>query len=112
MKITLITLAFALTAPLAFGQADGSARSSGPKTQVNAGPTKTGSVDSFISGRAITLTSTLLTHPARYTVAKEVQFENANGTAITADSVRPGTLVRLSFNSEGKVDRVTLLDLR
>jgi hypothetical protein len=113
MKTKLIALACMLIAPLAFGQADATTRTEGPTTQTNTtGPTKIGSVDSYIAGSNITLTSTLLTHPSKYMVAKDVQYENADGKAVGPNSVRPGTRVQLGFNGEGKVDRITLLDLR
>lgn len=110
MKTTLIILACVLTSPMAFGQAR--TTSGGPTTQVNAGQGKMGTVDSFISGNSITLTSTLLTHPAKYRVAKDVKFENASDKSVTADSVRPGTRVQLGFNENGMVDEIKLLDLR
>jgi hypothetical protein len=112
MKTKLIVLACMLIAPLAFGQADTSARSSGPITQTKVlEPHKIGTVDS-IAGSTVMLTSTAFSHPIKYILAKDVQYETADGKPITPDSVKPGTKVEIGFNEEGLVNRIRLIDLR
>lgn len=111
MKTTIIILACSLVACLAFGQASVSDNTSGPRTLVNAGPYKAGTVASF-TGRTITVSSSQLTHPRKFVVADNVLFQKLGGSAVSPDSIRPGTRVRLEFGPEGRVDRITLLDLR
>jgi len=112
MKIKLIILACAFITPFAFGQHKSDDTTGGPTTMVPSSDGKMGTVASFVGGSTITLSSTALTHPAKYRVAKDVKFVNTGGNTASAGSVRPGTKVSLGFNAEGQVDEIKLLDLR
>ena len=111
MKIILVSLACTMIAGLALGQAQVSDSSSGPRTLVNPGLYKAGTVASF-TGTKITLASDLSTHPTKFVVGTNVRFEKASGAAVSPDSIRPGTRVRLGFGPDGRVDRIVLLDPR
>jgi hypothetical protein len=115
MKTKLTILACTFIAPFAFGQAQATDDTShGARQQVstNSGDNKIGSLQTFTPGSNLTISSTAMTHPAKYRVAKEVQIQNASGGTIAQTSIRPGTQVSLGFNAEGQVDRITLLDTR
>lgn len=113
MKTKLIILACTLITPFAFGQAKTDDTTGGPKTVVPVPPEgKMGTVASFVPGSSITLNQDALTHPAKFVVAKEVIFEKPSGAEISPNSVQPGTRVRVRFNPDGQVSRITLLDPR
>jgi hypothetical protein len=112
MKTKVVMIASILIAPLAFGQARADDSTAGPRARVTPGLYKAGTVDSFLPGQNITITSSLLTHPAKYIVSKDMQFENGSGGTVSPRSVQPGTRVKLEFNPAGQIDRIILLDLR
>jgi hypothetical protein len=73
---------------------------------------RTGSITSFQPGRSITINANLLTHDTRFVVAPNVEYSTKGGGPVDPRLLRAGARVELGFNSEGQVDRVTLVDQR
>src|SRR5690242_6875152 len=114
MKKQLITLVCLCLAPLAFGQATNEDRPPGERTYTaNGQHDNTGSVASYEPGQNITINATDMTHPMRYVVAKNVRY-NWKGSPgrVSADQIKQGAKVKLSFNHRGQVSRITLIDER
>jgi hypothetical protein len=114
MKKQLITFACLCIAPLAFGQsATNEAKPSGERTYTTntSGDAKTGSVASFQPGQDITINSTAETHPKRFVVAKNVRYQKQGGGEVDPSLIKQGAKVQLTFNADGQVDRVILIDL-
>lgn len=114
MKKQLITLACLCLAPLVFGQATNEDNPSGEKTYSanTSGSDRTGAVASYEAGQNITINSTTDTHPVRYVVAKDVQYQKQGGGTVDANLIKQGAKVQLNFDAEGQVDRIILIDER
>jgi hypothetical protein len=108
MKKTFLTSAcMILFASLAVAQT-----STNPPSTTRYYANRTGSITSFQPGRSITINANLLTHDTKYMVASNVEYSTKSGGTVDPRLLRSGARVELGFNSEGKVDRITLVDER
>jgi hypothetical protein len=121
MKAKIITLICVATAPLALAQTNvtqsGEERSSKGTTTSNAAaaPASTsqvGSVNTFIPGKSIAVTSTVAAQPVTYVLSDSVRYVDPAGNTVDPSSIRPGTRVRLEISGTGTartVDRIVVI---
>ena len=116
MKKTIIALACAAVAPLAFAQTSttttetkkttdtpvGSTTSTSTKTTTTAG-----TVTTFEPGKTIVVRKTGVTDPITYTLGKTVQFVNRAGKTIEASLVKPGVPVEVYYDDVSGTHTVT-----
>ncbi|MBA3543603.1 MAG: hypothetical protein H0T83_04075 [Chthoniobacterales bacterium] len=113
MKKTLLTLACAAIAPLAFAQ------SSSTTTQTTAtnpvtGSTETtttttsteGTVTTFEPGKTIVVRRVGVTDPISYALGKTVHYLNKAGKEIEAGMIRPGARVHVYYDKDGETQVV------
>ncbi|MEY2526451.1 MAG: hypothetical protein QOE73_1222 [Verrucomicrobiota bacterium] len=125
MKKSILTLACALIAPLAFAQTSSTTTTETSKTKTNplTGKTKTttettttstdGTVTTFTPGQTIVVRREGVADPISYTLGKTVRFVNRAGHEIKEDLIRPGARVHVYYDSDGDahvVNRVVVDD--
>ena len=120
MKKTLITLACAAVAPLAFAQTSSTttttAPATGSSTTTTSETTKTktpvssttetttsttstdGTVSTFEPGKTIVVRRTGVTDPISYTLGKTVEYVNKAGKTIEASMIKPGVPVHVYYS--------------
>ncbi|MDP9253746.1 MAG: hypothetical protein M3O66_02210 [Verrucomicrobiota bacterium] len=118
MKKTIVTLACALVAPLAFAQTDTTTTQStttNPVTGSSQTTTTTtssdGTVTTFEPGKTIVLRTTMATDPISYMLGKTVRYVNKVGKEIKASMIRPGAKVHVYYDGTGEtrvVNRVVV----
>jgi hypothetical protein len=116
MKRTILSLACALIAPLAFAQTSSTTTE---KTTTDAsGMTKTetttteGTVTTFTPGERIVVKTTAV-DPISYVLGKTVRYVNKAGREIEAAMIKPGTRVHVYYDGTGEtrmVNRVVVDD--
>jgi hypothetical protein len=121
MKGKIIVLICVATAPLALAQTNvtqpGAEQSSKGTTTSTAAaaPAPTGqvvSVNTFIPGKSIVVTSSIASQPVTYMLSDNVRYVDSAGNTIDASQIRSGTRVRLEISGTGTsrtVDRVVLV---
>ena len=119
MTAKMIALACIATAPLALAQTNvtqpGAERSSKGSTTAEAAAAPAGqivSVNTFIPGKSIGVTSSIATQPVAYMLSENVQYVNSAGNKVDASDIRPGTRVRLEVSGTGTtrtVDRIVVV---
>jgi hypothetical protein len=121
MKGKMIVLACVAITPLAFAQTNatqpGAERSSKGSTtsaeSVAPAPTgQMGSVNTFIPGKSIAVTSSIASQPVTYMLSDNVRYVDAAGNTVDPSNIRSGTRVRLEMSGTGTsrtVDRVVLV---
>jgi hypothetical protein len=102
MKKLFLTPACILFVVLALGQTT----LASTRTYAN----KTGSITAFEPGRSITINANILTHETKYVVASHLHYAKKGGGPVSPSSFRIGSRVELGFNSEGRVNRLTLVE--
>jgi hypothetical protein len=114
---TLLTLACAAVAPLAFAQTNTTTTqttATEPSTETTTTTTSTdGTVTTFEPGRTIVVRRVGVTNPITYTLGKSVQYVNKAGTEIEASTIRPGARVHVYYDGTGDtqvVNRVVVED--
>ncbi|MEP6698385.1 MAG: hypothetical protein ABJB09_01515 [Verrucomicrobiota bacterium] len=106
MKRTILILACAVIAPLAFAQT-----STTTKTETTT-TTTDGTVTTFTPGQSIVVKTTSI-DPISYLLGKTVQYVNKAGKEIDAAMVKPGAKVHVIYDRDGDkmiVSRVVVDD--
>jgi len=110
MKKTILTLACAALAPLAFAQTSTTTTEStkttdspvSSKTETTTTTTSTeGTVTTFEPGKTIVVRRAGVTDPISYALGKTVQYVNRAGRTIEASMIRPGVPVHVYYDSTG-----------
>ena len=108
MKKTIVTLACALIAPLAFAQTETTTTQSTttePVTGSVATTTTTtsteGTVSTYTPGKTIVVKTTAA-DPVRYALGKTVRFVNRAGLEIKESVIRPGARVHVYYDGTGE----------
>jgi hypothetical protein len=114
MKKTLVTLACAALAPLAFAQTSTTTTESTTSNPVSSSTETTttttstdGTVSTFEPGRRIVVRRVGVTDPISYTLGKTVHYVNKAGRTIEASMIRPGVPVHVYYNGTGETQTVT-----
>jgi hypothetical protein len=120
MKKTIVTLACALVAPLAFAQTDTTTTQStttNPATGSSQTTTTTtstdGTVTTFTPGRTIVVRTTAAPDPISYVLGKTVHYVNKAGREIKEEMIKPGARVHVYYDGTGEtrvVNRVVVDD--
>ena len=119
MKKTIVTLACALVAPLAFAQTETTTTQSTTTNPVT-GSTQTttsttsseGTVTTYTPGKTIVVKTTA-TEPISYALGKTVRFVNRTGREIKETMIKPGARVHVYYDGTGEtrvVNRVVVDD--
>ena len=119
MKKTIVTLACALVAPLAFAQTETTTTQSTATNPVT-GSTQTtttttsseGTVTTYTPGKTIVVKTTAV-EPISYTLGKTVRFVNRAGHEIKETMIKPGARVHVYYDGTGEtrvVNRVQVDD--
>jgi hypothetical protein len=117
MKKTILSLACALIAPLAFAQ---TSTTTTEKTTTNPSTTTTettttssdGTVTTFSPGERIVVKTTAV-DPISYVLGKTVHYVNKAGRTIEASMIKPGARVHVYYDGAGEtrvVNRVVVDD--
>jgi hypothetical protein len=115
MKKTILALACAAIAPLAFAQTSTTTETKkttdtpvGSKTETTTSTTFTdGTVTTFEPGKTIVVRKTGATEPISYTLGKTVHYVNRAGKAIEASLIKPGVPVHVYYDNTGGTQVVT-----
>ncbi len=120
MKRTLISLACALVAPLAFAQTSTTTSQStttNPVTESSETTTTTtstdGTVTTFTPGKTIVVHREGVTDPLSYAIGKTVHYMNKAGKEIDEHLIKPGARVHVYYSGTGEtrvVERVVVDD--
>ena len=125
MKSTMIALACALAAPLAFGQTSTTIEqtttttATAPVARTSETTTTTtttytdGRVTTFEPGKTIVVRREGVTDPITYTLGKTVRYVNKAGHEIKEHVIRPGARVHVYYDGDGDlrvVNRVVVDD--
>ena len=106
MKKTILTIACAAIAPLAFAQTSTTTTETTKKTEtpVSSSSTTTtsttstdGTVTTFEPGKTIVVRRVGVTDPISYTLGKTVEYVNKAGKTIEASMIKPGVPVHVYY---------------
>jgi ABC-type Fe3+-hydroxamate transport system substrate-binding protein len=119
MKRTILSLACALIAPLAFAQTSTTttekSTTTKPTTATTTETTTTttdGTVTTFTPGKTIVVKTTAV-DPISYALGKTVRYVNKAGTEIEASMIKPGARVHVYYDGTGEtrvVNRIVVDD--
>ena len=119
MKKTIVTLACALVAPLAFAQSETTTTQStttnpvtGSTETTTTSTTTEGTVTTFTPGKTIVVKATT-GDPISYALGKTVRVVNKAGREIKETMIRPGARVHVYYDGNGEtrvVNRVVVDD--
>jgi hypothetical protein len=106
MKRTILSLACALMAPLAFAQTStttSETTTTNPATTTTETTTTTtdGTVTTFTPGKTIVVKTTAV-DPISYVLGKTVHYVNKAGREIEASMIKPGTRVHVYYDGTGE----------
>jgi hypothetical protein len=106
MKRTILSLACALMAPLAFAQTStttSETTTTNPATTTTETTTTTtdGTVTTFTPGKTIVVKTTAV-DPISYVLGKTVHYVNKAGRDIEASMIKPGTRVHVYYDGTGE----------
>jgi hypothetical protein len=109
MKKTIVTLACALIAPLAFAQESSTSTTRTTSTDPVTGTSETtttttstdGTVATFTPGKTIIVRRESGGEPIRYTLGRTVRFMNRAGHEIKESMIRPGARVHVYYEGTG-----------
>jgi hypothetical protein len=118
MKRTILTLACALIAPLAFAQTSTTTTEQTTKTMPTTATTTDtatttttdGTVTTFTPGKTIVVKTTAV-DPISYVLGKKVRYVNQAGKEIEASMIKPGARVHVYYDGTGEtrvVNRVVV----
>ena len=113
MKKTLLALACAALAPVAFAQTSSTTTTSQSTNPVTGSETTTtttstdGTVTTFEPGKTIVVRRVGVTDPISYTLGKTVEYVNKAGKTIEASMIRPGVPVHVYYSGTGETQTVT-----
>jgi len=111
MKKSILILACAVVAPLAFAQTsttETTKRTDSPLASTTETTTTTteGTVSTFEPGKTIVVRRTGVTDPITYTLGKTVQYLDRAGKVIEASMIKPGAKVHVYYDNEGNTQVV------
>jgi len=114
MKRTILSLACALIAPLAFAQTSTTTTEKTTTTDPNAVSSQTttttttsdGTVTTFTPGKTIVVKTTA-TDPISYVLGKTVHYVNKAGKEIEAAMIKPGARVHVYYDNVGETRTVS-----
>lgn len=118
MKRTILSLACALIAPLAFAQTSTTTTETNTTKPTTATTTETtttttdGTVTTFTPGKTIVVKTTAV-DPISYILGKTVHYVNKAGKEIEATMIKPGARVHVYYDGTGEtrvVNRVVVDD--
>jgi hypothetical protein len=117
MKRTILSLACALIAPLAFAQtstttSETTTTKPGMTTTETTTTTTDGTVTTFTPGKTIVVKTTAV-DPISYVLGKTVHYVNKAGKEIEASMIKPGARVHVYYDGTGEtrvVNRVIVDD--
>jgi hypothetical protein len=109
MKRTILALACAAIAPIAFAQTSSTTTTSQTATDATGTTTKEsttttstdGTVSTFEPGKTIVVRRVGVTDPISYTLGKTVRYVNRAGKTIEASLIKPGVPVHVYYDSTG-----------
>ena len=107
MKKTILTLACAAIAPLAFAQTSSTTTESttvkpnGTTTTETTTTSTEGTVTTFEPGKTIVVRRVGVTDPLTYTLGKTVTYVNRAGKTIEAALIKPGIPVHVYYDAPG-----------
>ncbi len=108
MKKTILSLACAAIAPLAFAQTSTTTTESttvkpttGATTTETTTTTTEGTVTTFEPGKSIVVRRVGVTDPLSYTLGKTVTYVNKAGKTIEASLIKPGVPVHVYYDTPG-----------
>ncbi len=121
MKKSMITLACAMIAPIAFAQTSTTTTEKTSTTAPVAGTTTTettttytdGTVTTYTPGKTIVVRKEGVTEPISYVLGKTVHYVNKAGREIDEHLIRPGARVHVYYDGTGStqvVNRVVVDD--
>ena len=121
MKKSMITLACAMIAPIAFAQTSSTTTEKTSTTAPVAGTTTTettttytdGTVTTYTPGKTIVVRKEGVTEPISYMLGKTVHYVNKAGREIDEHLIRPGARVHVYYDGTGStqvVNRVIVDD--
>ena len=121
MKKSMITLACAMIAPIAFAQTSTTTTEKTSTTAPVAGTTTTettttytdGTVTTYTPGKTIVVRKEGVTEPISYMLGKTVHYVNKAGREIDEHLIRPGARVHVYYDGTGStqvVNRVVVDD--
>ena len=121
MKKSMITLACAMIAPIAFAQTSTTTTEKTSTTAPAAGTTTTettttytdGTVTTYTPGKTIVVHKEGVTEPISYMLGKTVHYVNKAGREIDEHLIRPGARVHVYYDGTGStqvVNRVVVDD--
>ncbi len=114
MKKSMITLACAMIAPIAFAQTSTTTTEKTSTTAPVAGTTTTettttytdGTVTTYTPGKTIVVRKEGLTEPISYVLGKTVHYVSKAGREIDEHLIRPGTRVHVYYEGTGSTQVV------
>jgi hypothetical protein len=120
MKRTIVTLACALIAPLAFAQTGTTTTTQSTATNPVTGTTQTttsttsseGTVTTYTPGKTIVV-KTAAVDPVTYTLGPSVRYVSRTGKEIKTSLIKPGARVHVYYDGTGEtrvVNRVVVDD--
>lgn len=107
MKYTMLSLACALIAPVAFAQTSTittektTTTAPGTTTTETTTTTSEGTVTTFTPGKTIVVKTTAV-DPISYVLGKTVRYVNKAGKEIEASMIRPGARVHVYYDTTGE----------
>ncbi|MEP6937060.1 MAG: hypothetical protein ABI871_03230 [Chthoniobacterales bacterium] len=109
MKKTILTLACAAIAPIAFAQESSTTTTQSSSTNPVTGSSETttttttsdGTVSTFEPGKTIVVKTTAA-DPISYVLGKTVHYVNKAGKEIEASMIRPGAKVHVMYDRNGE----------
>ena|SRR5437879_5591690 len=118
MRRTIIVLACAMIAPLAFAQTRTTKTTTEPATtQMSTGAVPVGTVISFTPGQKVVVPSTSIVvqsspdaKPMTYVLGRKVRYVDKDGRTFDPRLIRGGTRVHLDFDGKGAVKRVVVVE--
>ena len=114
MKRTILSLACAMIAPLAFAQTSTTTTEKTTTTDPNSLSSQTtttttssdGTVTTFTPGKTIVVKTTA-TDPISYVLGKTVHYVNKAGKEVEAAMIKPGTRVHVYYDNAGETRTVS-----
>ncbi len=114
MKKSMITLACAMIAPIAFAQTSTTTTEKTSTTAPAAGTTTTettttytdGTVTTYTPGKTIVVRKEGVTEPISYVLGKTVHYVNKAGREIDEHLIRPGARVHVYYDGTGSTQVV------
>ena len=113
MKRTIISLACALVAPLAFGQTSTTTTSTQPATtttETTQASTTSGTVTTYKPGKTIVVREG--DNPISFVLGKTVHYVNKAGREVDRHIIKPGTRVIVHYTGVGEKRRVERVEVQ